>query len=214
MRKKLLYLAIAIALTMALLTSPATAGTIQTLQFTGTGGIVSGNYYTFPYFGTLNGVPELFMCVDDAHSINNGDMWQAYIGSPVDLSHAYYQGSDAAQIYGEEFTLLNDMLVQWGLYQTGTSTQQAAAGARIQFLQPVAWGITNPGSQVLSADQETYLSGLETQNLTTGFDNWRIASDINGEKQELFYQTPEPKSYLMFCTGLIAVGFLRRRTKK
>jgi hypothetical protein len=111
------------------------------------------------------------------------------------------------------------MLAQWGLYQTGTPSQQLAAANQIRFLQVLGWDITNPGSQLLSTDQQTYLASLENQNLTTGdFAGWHVASDINGSKQEfVFYEAPEPTSIILFGTGVVVLSFLRwrrRRTKK
>ena len=187
----------------------ATASTIETLQFTGTGGISVGGIYTAPYFGTLGGVEELFVCIDDRHQIETGDTWQAYVGSQTDLSHAYYTGPNAAQIYGEEFTLAGQMLAQWNLYQHGTPTQQLAAVAQIQFLQPIAWNLTNPGSQTLSTAQQVYGTSLQS----SGSDGWIIASDVSGLKQEFVGQTPEPATMSLIGAGLLGLGIVLKRRR-
>ena len=212
MKNKLLFpLLVAIALSMAITPGPATASVIEALQFTGTGGLSVNGTYVAPYFGTLNGVPELFVCIDDAHPVNNGDGWQAYVGSQTDLTHAYYQGPSVTQVYGEEFTLAGQMLAQWDLYQNGLPTQQSAAADQIRFLQVLAWDITNPGSQSLSSDQQAYKSSLEGQNLTSGFDSWRIDSDVAHGGQEFVHNTPEPATCLLFGIGLIGIGLVRRK---
>ena len=196
---------------MVVLVSLATASTIQTLQFTGTGGISVDGIYTAPYWGTLGGVEELFICVDDQHQISTGDTWEAYIGSQADLSHAYYQGSGAAQLYGETFAIGDQILTEWNIFQTGTPAEQANAATWIQFLQVVDWDILNPGSMPLTLDQQVYLTSLQGQDLTGGFSNWHIASDVAGLRQEFEFKTPEPAYAALVGLVLVSLGLIRRR---
>src|SRR5271167_3579497 len=73
-----LSLKLGIALAILTLSTMAFAGDV-TIQFNNAGGNSWNGVSTYPYLGSVNGVPTDFMCVSYNEHITGGESWQANV---------------------------------------------------------------------------------------------------------------------------------------
>ena len=71
MKHLLVILSVLVALAVA-----SSAGIVN-IQFTGPAGPSYGGDYTYPYVGSVNGSPAVFMCTSYNEHIVGGETWNA-----------------------------------------------------------------------------------------------------------------------------------------
>ena len=194
MRKLLIVLAI---LTFA---TAAFAGNypIVTIQFTGTGSNAYNGVATYPYNGSVNGVPNDFMCIGYNEHIEAVETWQAYAETIPQFGlksfQSLYKAQEVAFLYleAEKDGGTNSAVnaeAWWIMEGVPSPEPDAAALNGFHF----AIGNTYPGITVYVP-----INGTES-NLAEGIPQTFLAS------------TPEPSTLLTLGSGLIGLAGLARK---
>ena len=175
--------------------------------FTGVNGVAAFGYYVGPLFGTLDGAPVTFYCVDFANEVQFGESWQANLTllSSGDLSKTRYGGVAGAQTLYEEAAWL--------------TTQYAPNPNAYADIQATIWQLFDPAAPQPSSNLWATLAAQNYQSVDFSF--YQIVTNVGpvlptGQVQEFLIDppppVPEPSALILFGTVLLLTGwFLRRR---
>ena len=176
-----------LALLVLAVTSLASA--TSTIQFLSTGPYSYQGEPSYPYYGTLNGVPTTFMCLDDFRFISGGESWA---------------------VNGVHPQSLVEMEQAWLFLRAGNGSNSDYQGA--------IWWLTD-NSETLTPGAQSLLNTVAGQNLNpsmfTGVTIWQPDVNnqtgwTNGQPQD-FMSTPEPTSLLALGTGVLGIAVRLRR---
>lgn len=202
-----------------LLFSPlkAHADSLVTLELTGVGSNTAGAFDAYPYYFSVTGLPGAtpLMCLGYYNGINFNESWTAAIepisvmSTVVTITGASATPQTFAESVWEEAAWLyndanvnpsnsdNDQLAAWGLFSSGVS-----GGNNAQLTAAVNFVDANPNSSLYS-EFEIYVP-------TSG---WPSGDDV----PQVFIgygSGPEPGSFILLFTGLLAfAGVLYRRKR-
>lgn len=173
--------------------SPNWGGTM-TVHFTGVGGPSYDGLYTYPYYGTLDGQPETFMCITDEFTIHPGETWQVQAIGPNGAGGLTADAWLFLQARQNHDPLIN--AAAWWIFDNeyvGIPTGQPAANL-------VPWVDAANGHV---NDRLTGVAVLIP-------DNWTSTT----EPQWFMTSTPEPSSLLLGGSGLLlGASVLRRKLR-
>ena len=195
MRKLLSVLAI---LTFA---TAAFAGNypIVNIQFTGTGSNAYNGVPTYPYNGSVNGVPNDFMCISYSEHIEAVETWQAYAETVPQFGLKSFQSLYKAQ----EVAFL---------YLEAEKDGGANSGVNAE-----AWwimeGVPSPEPDAAVLNGFHFAIGNTYSGITfyVPIDGTESNPSL-GIPQTLIASTPEPSTLLTLGSGLIGLaGFARKR---
>lgn len=180
--------------------------------FTGVSGASAFGYDVGPYYGTVNGAPVTFYCVDFANDVYIGETWEANL-TPLDgssdLSNTRYGGAvdlpNALTLYREAAWL---------------TTQYAANPSDEGEIQATIWQLFDRDAPTPSSDQWLQLAEANYTNLD--FSRYEVVTNEGpvtekGQVQEFIIDpapVPEAPSLVLFGTALILANIaLRRRIR-
>ncbi|MGD0617784.1 MAG: PEP-CTERM sorting domain-containing protein [Bryobacteraceae bacterium] len=183
------------------------------LQIIGTGSQTYGSDYVFPYYITVNGGTALdMMCDDDRTNVTNDETWDA---DAYSLTAANIPDLKFASI-GSASAVLNDYeMAAW--IESGVATGSIGAPDG----NAAVWFIFDP----------TFNTSVDQSNITTILSDAQTAVDANNlnysgitiytptpldSSQEYITgivtsSVPEPGSFMLLGTVLLALGFFGRR---
>jgi hypothetical protein len=177
------------SLALLVLAVTSLASATSTIQFITTGGNSYNGVASYPYLGTLDGVPTTFMCLDDFRFISYGESWA---------------------VNGVHPQSLVEMEQAWLFLRAGNGSNSDYQGA--------IWWLTD-NSETLTPGAQSLLNTVAGQNLNpsmfTGVTIWQPDVNnqtgwTNGQPQD-FMSTPEPTSLLALGTGVLGIAVRLRR---
>jgi len=179
--------------------------------FDGVNGVAAFGFYVGPYYGTLDGAPVTFYCVDFANEVHFGESWLAN-ETPLDGS------SDLSNTrYGGAVDLPNAL----ALYQEAAWLTSQYAGNPNDYgdIQATIWQLFDPAAPTPSSDAWLLLAQQNYQNLD--FSLYDVITNANvqatGQVQEFIIDpapVPEPSAIVLFGTALLLIcAFVRRRIR-
>lgn len=183
---------VAIPMLLLSLCAAASANPV-TIQFNHATNATYDGVQTYPYSGTLDGVPDTFMCVTFDKHITKGESWLAN-AIPIDVFGAPYR--EAAWLFTQAET---------------------APASQVPFIQGAAWTLFS--AHVKQTTGELYWLNLaETFHGGDSFPNIDLYVPVNGKSNgpQWFLgnvaQTPEPSSLSLIGSGLLGIaGLIRKR---
>jgi len=190
----LMFLVIAFALA-------ANANTV-TIQFLSTGGNSYNGVYTYPYYGTVNGMPQTFMCDSFNEHIFAGETWTAYAFT-VPQYGAWLGSLQEADELAYVYNLI------------------AADHGSKPWENAVAWNIKE-GAPALTLQAQTLETSVEAMTFASGYGSNDVVyvpdpppfSTLSLETPQTFWAvTPEPSTLLLVGSGLLVMGNIWRRIK-
>lgn len=185
----------------------AVADTVE-VTFTGVNGVAAFGYYVGPYYGTLDGKPDLLYCNDFANEVHPGQTWLANLTplSSTDLSNTRYGGlPDAQKLYWEAAWL---------------TTQYAQHSDAYADIQATIWQLFVPTAPASSANE--WLNLAAANYMTLDQTRFLIVTNVSpvtlsgeGQVQEFIVDpvapVPEPSSIVLLGISVLLVVFCLRR---
>ncbi|HEY1198837.1 MAG TPA: PEP-CTERM sorting domain-containing protein [Thermoplasmata archaeon] len=188
---------------------PAAADTVR-VAFVGPNGASQGGYYTDPYYGTVNGGPQIdIYCDDFLDEVAPG--WDAYV-SPIavgGLGGAKFQQSSPHAT----FDLYSELA--WLVTNIASHEDQASD------ITYAIWADADPGLRGgLDASAAWWLAETEGQTYGPGeFPGFVVLTPVvPGSSQEFLAVVdsplPEPPSLMLLGAGLLGMGAMTRKKAK
>ena len=182
------------SLALLVLAIASLASATSTIQFITTGPYTYQGVPSFPYYGTLDGKPTTFMCLDDFRYVGYGESWA---------------------VNGIHPTSKVEMEQAWLFQHAGNGSNSDYQGA--------IWWLTN-SSEALTPGAQSLLNTVAGLTLTPNeFTNVTIwQPDLsqsqtwtNGQPQDFMSgtPTPEPTTLLALGSGVLGIAVRLRRKR-
>ena len=202
-----LSLKLGIALAILTLSTMAFAGTV-TIRFNNAGGNNYNGVQTYPYNGSVNGVPTDFMCVSYNEHITGGETWSA-TEMTVNQWGATLPGGVLEAQHIANFYLLQAKYSAPGYSFLNADAWYMNEGVPDITGDPVAMGFYNAVNSipVYGAADIALFNTVRVYVPIDGTQSWA------GETPQVFLgSTPEPSTLLTLGSALIGLaGFARKR---
>lgn len=187
------------------------------------------NVYVGPYEGVLQSDPTqpqlTLYCIDFAHGVSQGDSWYVNV-TGLTGSSSFSNTRLAAEAPSTSLLRYRKAAYLTTLFEANTSRSDFSG------IHAAIWRIMTPGFPNLPGVNNPSLAlslaqpwlAMADQAADDGFvgmnwDEWKVLSDVtasghSGGKQEYLTRvtvTPEPETWALMFTGLLALGFFARR---
>src|SRR5208283_5040902 len=166
-----------------------------------------------PYAGTLNGVPEMFYCVDYSTPVGAGATWTAHttlLANSTDYSNTLQYAENG----GNNSKAMDDYLIMAYL---ATQEMQALATGNQTAAAEDDWAIWSFTSGPDPYGLNAALVGQAQTAINNGFtvSGWQIITTNPGMTgQEFLLPSPEPSSSVLFGLGVVLFLFAHSVRKR
>lgn len=196
---------VVVALALAIPAGTAAQLPTQTFDYTGHSGVAIGNVYVGPYNGTLGGVAYDIFCVDGQTTVKT-DPYEVYV-TPLTATANIMSGAYTKQTSPDTYAQ-----AAWLAMQFRPGENESEWGNIHQAIWNLTGGLAagyDSGADPAEAEEWENMAAANFGDVVAS--EWRVLTAVDVTSQEFLVRSnvvPEPGTWVMLLTGLLAVGGL------